>query len=100
MLILNAAVILLYLDLSSKLKLLDGANYNNSREMVGLLADLNSGFTEARPLGQLLPGEGVRIVGPLEDGLQGLELPVAEGRPVPSSPLVVALEVVQRGLGS
>ena len=45
-------------------------------------AYLNPGLAEPSPFGQLLPGKGVRVVGPLEDGLQRLELVVGEGRPV------------------
>ncbi len=42
------------------------------------------------------PGERVGVVRPLEDGLKGLELAVAERRPVPSRPFVAAVEIVQR----
>ena len=44
---------------------------------------LNSSLGEPYFAGQLLPGEDVRVVSLIEDGLQLLELLEGEGRPVP-----------------
>lgn len=44
---------------------------------------LHSGLREVHPAGEVFPHEGVGVVGPLKDALQGLQLAAVEGRPVP-----------------
>ena len=48
---------------------------------------LNASFTQTGSSCQVLPCKGVRIVGPLENCLQGLQLVIGERRPVPSCAL-------------
>lgn len=45
---------------------------------------LDSGLGEVDAAGQVLPDEGVRVVRPLEDALQSLQLAAVEGGPVPA----------------
>lgn len=55
---------------------------------------LDSGFGEVDPAGQVLPDEGVGVVCPLKDPLQGLQLAAVEGGPVPALlPLLLLLRV-------
>jgi len=49
-----------------------------------LKTHLNSGLTQVHLGGQLLADEGIRVVSPLEDLLQGRELGGAEGGAVPA----------------
>ena len=57
---------------------------------------LNSGLAQSRPLGEFFSGEGVGVVRPLEDRLQGFELSVAERRTIATCPFALTVKIVER----